>query len=155
MLSVVMFKKLIEGAKIPEKQYSTDSGFDLYAASNEYLILPGEIKSISTGIAIDWRNQRYVNFEGIDFLLEFQVRSKSGKTYKKGLVVANTPGTIDCGYTGEIVALIHNISGKNQVIKAHEKVAQLVPSFVPVLSGEKPNYTTKRKDHGFGSTDKL
>ncbi len=90
----VGFKKLDENAIIPNKNYPTDSGFDLFA--NESVIIePGETKVIKTGIAV----QLPPGYEA-------QVRPRSGVTSKTKLRVQL--GTIDNGYTGEIGIITDN-----------------------------------------------
>jgi len=92
----VGFKKLDENAIIPNKNYPTDSGFDLFA--NESVIIePGETKVIKTGIAVQ-----------LPPCYEAQVRPRSGVTSKTKLRVQL--GTIDNGYTGEIGIIVDNAS---------------------------------------------
>ena len=61
-------------------------------------INPGETKLIPTGIKV-----------AIPRGYELQVRPKSGRALKTKLRVANTPGTIDCGYRDEVGVIIENI----------------------------------------------
>jgi dUTP pyrophosphatase len=44
---------------------------------------------------------------------EIQVRSKSGLAINQGLMVLNSPGTVDEGYTGEIKVIIFNTNKLN------------------------------------------
>lgn len=79
---------------------------------------------------------------------------KSGMT-KKG-IVANIP-PIDSGYTGEINALLTNVTDTEYKISKGDKVAQLVmtqillPEFVPE---EEMEAQDARGDGAFGSTGK-
>jgi dUTP pyrophosphatase len=88
---------------------------------------------------------------------EIQIRSKSGLALKQGLMVLNSPGTVDQGYLGEIKVILFNTS--NQVVKIQkgQKIAQAV--LTPVVSGkwvtlkEVASLEEKdRSDNGFGST---
>jgi dUTP pyrophosphatase len=94
--------------------YESDSGFDLY--SNEEIKIPAFGRAlIPTGISVDLP-QDY----------EIQVRSKSGLAINQGLMVLNSPGTVDEGYTGEIKAIIFNTNNHEFVITKGMKVAQAV-----------------------------
>jgi dUTP pyrophosphatase len=84
-------------AKIPTYANIGDAGLDLYAL-DDYTINPGETKLIPTGIKV-----------AIPRGYELQVRPKSGRALKTKLRVANTPGTIDCGYRDEVGVIIENI----------------------------------------------
>lgn len=84
-------------AKIPTYANLGDAGLDLYAL-DDYTINPGETKLIPTGIKV-----------AIPRGYELQVRPKSGRALKTKLRVANTPGTIDCGYRDEVGVIIENI----------------------------------------------
>jgi dUTP pyrophosphatase len=68
----------------PEYAYPTDSGFDLYS-TEEITIESFGRALIPTGLHFD-----------IPDGYEIQVRSKSGLALKQGLMVLNSPGTVDC-----------------------------------------------------------
>lgn len=92
---------------------------------------------------------------------EVQVRSRSGASLK-GLVVANSPGTIDEDYRGPLKVLLRwqpppgtssNLSAYE--IKVGDRIAQLVLAKVekaPVREVESFNDTTARGEGGHGST---
>ena len=129
----------------PQYAYPTDSGFDLYS-TEEVEIVPFGRKLIPTGLHID-----------IPDGYEVQVRSKSGLALKQGLMVLNSPGTVDQGYTGEIQVIIFNANNLTTTIKKGQKIAQAVIS--PVVSGKWIKLTKidninnkDRGDKGFGST---
>ena len=131
--------------KNPNYEYTTDSGFDL-RANEETHFLPFERKLVSTGLFFD-----------IPEGFEIQVRTKSGLAINHGLVVLNSPGTVDQGYTGEIQVILINLSNETHEIEIGDKIAQAV--LCPVVSG---NYITlkrvmdindkDRSSNGFGST---
>lgn len=73
-----------------------DAGFD-FKSDNDYLIKPGEIVLIKTGIKM-----------AIPEGYELQIRARSGISLKTYLRVANGVGTIDSGYRGEIGIIFHN-----------------------------------------------
>ena len=140
----VKFKKSNVDATTPKYAYPTDSGFDLYS-TEECLILPFDRKLVPTGIHID-----------IPENYEVQIRSKSGLALKQGLMVLNSPGTIDQGYTGEIQVILFNTTKDKVKIEKGQKVAQAV--LCPVVAGKWVNLvedeinSKDRSDNGFGST---
>jgi len=129
----------------PEYAYSTDSGFDLYSTEEVYIDgLSREL--ISTGLHFD-----------IPDGYEIQVRSKSGLALKQGLMVLNSPGTVDQGYTGEIKVIMFNTTNEKIKINKGQKIAQAV--VCPVVSGKWINLVKvknienkDRSEKGFGST---
>jgi dUTP pyrophosphatase len=139
------FSKSNEDAVTPEYAYPTDSGFDLY--STEEIVIESFGRAlVPTGLHFD-----------IPDGYEIQVRSKSGLALKQGLMVLNSPGTVDQGYTGEVKVILFNTSKSRITITKGQKVAQAVVS--PVVSGkwieviEVNNVLDKdRQDKGFGST---
>lgn len=85
---------------------------------------------------------------------EIQVRSRSGLTLKTGLIVANSPGTIDPDYRGEIGVILLNSSSHLAPISIGDRIAQIV-----VKSREDTQYVetdfitfSERNSEGFGST---
>lgn len=141
----VRFLKSNSEAVSPKYAYESDSGFDLY--STEEVVIPSlGRKLIPTGIHID-----------IPEGYEIQVRSKSGLALKQGLMVLNSPGTVDQGYNGEIQVIIFNTSENKVKIEKGQKIAQAV--LCPVVSGKWINLiesgelnSKDRNKNGFGST---
>jgi dUTP pyrophosphatase len=141
----VGYEVLDSEMKLPSYAYETDSGFDL-RSTIDVSLKPFERKLVPTGLKID-----------IPENYEIQVRTKSGLAINKGLMVLNSPGTVDQGYTGEIKVILINLSNETQVIEKGMKVAQAVVS--PVISGKWVNLVQKNKveskdrnENGFGST---
>jgi dUTP pyrophosphatase len=85
---------------------------------------------------------------------ELQVRPRSGVSLKTPLRVANSPGTIDSDYRGEIKIIMTNTSGDTVIIPLGERIAQLVPQTVPsiVFESSTEAEVTTRGAGGFGST---
>ena len=141
----VKYSKSNVDAVSPEYAYPTDSGFDLYSTEEIYVESFDRVL-VPTGLHID-----------IPENYEIQVRSKSGLALKQGLMVLNSPGTVDQGYTGEIKVIIFNTTRETVKIEKGQKIAQAV--FSPVVCGkwvtlkEINNITEKdRSSNGFGST---
>jgi len=137
----VLFKKVHRDAKVPKYKHVGDSGADLCTAE-DFVIRPGDIKTIRTGICIEIEN-------GIDV----QIRSRSG-LFLKGLSVMNPVGSVDSGYRGEIFVPLVNLGKEMLSFKKGDRIAQIV--FAPVYRAnfiEVRNLDdSDRSSGGFGST---
>lgn len=135
--------KLYNDVKLPVKKVPSDSGFDLYAYSfKKYYQNHGsnferdfegdKIKPFIRENSIELNTQdRILIGTGLKATIgegyELQIRTRSGLALKQGLIVVNTPGTVDASYKDEIGIIIINLSRKAQVIKLGDRIAQLVP----------------------------
>jgi len=85
---------------------------------------------------------------------ELQIRPRSGMSAKTKLRVANSPGTVDSGYRGEIGIIMENIGDEVINVSAGDRIAQGVIGIVPAASfvevGELDE--TERGAGGYGST---
>ena len=144
----VKFARMTEEAVIPKYAKPGDAGMDLYALTGQ--VIPGNARGfmVKTGLKV-WLPDNY----------ELQVRPRSGMSAKTAIRVANAPGTVDEGYTGEICILVDNFSDEEFVIDAdNRRIAQAVIKFVPPvtvteISLDKMNERkTERGDGGFGHT---
>jgi dUTP pyrophosphatase len=139
------FVKLSKDAIEPSYNYDGDSGFDLY--STEEVVLPPFGRAlVPTGLAFEIKDG-----------YEIQVRSKSGLALKQGLMVLNSPGTVDNSYTGEVKVILFNVNNYEFMVNKGMKIAQAV--LTSVVNGKWVNLvnkksisTTERGDKGFGST---
>jgi dUTP pyrophosphatase len=139
------FTKIHPDAITPKYNYETDSGFDLHSVEDVVIPSLGRVL-VKTGIKLN-----------IPQSCEIQVRPKSGLALKSGLTVLNTPGTVDEGYTGEIMVIIFNVSNEQVKINKGMKIAQAV--LCPVFAGKMVELhevveieDKDRGDNGFGST---
>ncbi len=137
----VKIKPLIENLQLPTYSTPGSSGADLYAIQDDTLYM-GQIKLIPLGFCIE-----------IPQGYEAQIRPRSSMA-GKGIMIPNSPGTIDADYRGEVKIIFINMLEKPYEIKAGDKVAQLV-----VKETNKVSFTTKeeltetfRSAGGFGST---
>lgn len=91
-----------------------------------------------------------------DTMIELQVRSRSGIALKQGLIVANQPGTIDEDYRGTIGVILMNSTPFLSEIKKGERIAQIVPGYVPAyrIGFTEEVAETERGNKGFGSSGK-
>jgi len=135
-----------EEVNLPRKMSEQASGYDLFAAVTEEVVLaPGQRALIPTGIAIAMP-------EG----LEAQIRPRSGLALKHGITCLNTPGTIDADYRGEIKVLLINLGQEPFAIARNERIAQMVFQAVPAvtLAEVERLSDTERGAGGFGHTGK-
>ena len=129
----------------PEYAYESDSGFDL-RSTEDIWVQSNDRKLIPTGLRFD-----------IPLGYEIQVRSKSGLALNQGLMVLNSPGTVDSGYQGEVKVIIFNTTNERIKIEKGQKIAQAV--LCPVMNGKWVDLVSvevigekDRNDKGFGST---
>lgn len=132
-------------AVFPKYAYLSDSGFDLHSTI-DIVIPPFGRALIPTGLKFSF-----------DEGYEIQVRTKSGLAINQGLIVLNSPGTVDAGYTGECKVPVLNVNQTEFKITAGMKVAQAV--LCPVMNGRYVKFESvdeigekDRGNKGFGST---
>ena len=133
--------KLDAGAFMPSRGHKTDAGLDLRAKHNG-IVEPHGSAIFETGLHV----QLPKNTCGV-------VIAKSGMNFRYGIT---STGLIDEGYTGQIMVKLYNHSDTRYVVRAGDKISQLI--VVPCLY-EKLEYcedfdASERGDNGFGSTGK-
>ena len=134
---------------LPKYETLGSSGMDIMAAflpEHGVLLQPGERMLIHTGLYFE-----------IPDGYEIQVRSRSGLSLKRGLIVLNEPGTIDADYRGELGVILYNASNEEQLIENGDRVAQIVLMKVEKIKfnvKEKITEDTDRGSGGFGHTGK-
>lgn len=149
--TVVKVQKLVHyDPKLPLPSYETlgAAGADVRACLGEgekIVLAPGERKLIPTGMAFE-----------IPVGFEIQVRPRSGLSLKTGLMVVNSPGTIDADYRGEVKVILGNLGVKEEVIAHGDRIAQLVlcPVWQARFEEASELSETARGNGGFGSTGK-
>lgn len=148
-------KRLTETARLPEKAFPTEAGFDIFA-DEAVTIHNGETVAVSTGIALEIPDGYYG-----------RLKARSGLTLNSSLRVQE--GTLDSSFRGEIkiIAEIKPFtSWKTEklfyqtqpsstfFIEKGMKIAQLiiqpVPHFKIVEADELSE--SDRGENGFGST---
>ena len=129
---------------LPQYETAGSAGMDLRANLREPVTLQSlERKLIPTGLFIE-----------LPIGYEAQIRPRSGLSYKKGLSLPNTPGTIDSDYRGEIKVIMVNLSAEAQTIEHGERIAQMVIAKYEQVRLEEVEMlsSTERGAGGFGST---
>jgi dUTP pyrophosphatase len=134
---------ILSASGVPVYARPGDAACDL-RSSHDAVIEPQQRVTVSTGISIAIPD----GYVGL-------VHSRSGLAANHGIMVLNSPGTIDAGYRGEIrVTLLNTDTSKAFEIKSGDRIAQLLfqkvekASFieVDVLPG------SDRGENGFGSS---
>lgn len=133
-----------EGLPLPGYATAGAAGFDLLAAVTAPLVIaPGARALVPTGLVMALPEGH-----------ELQIRPRSGLALKHGIVLPNSPGTIDEDYRGELQVIVMNAGDAPFTVERGTRIAQgvLAPvtradwSEVETLPG------TARGSGGFGST---
>lgn len=143
----IYLKQNDAASSLPLPAYQTDlsAGVDLQAAlpDGPLTLAPMDRLAVPTGL-----------FMAMPEGVEAQIRPRSGLALKKGLTVANAPGTIDADYRGEIKVLLINLGREPVTIEHGMRIAQMI--FSPVLKASFQRTDelddTLRGAGGFGST---
>ena len=152
---VVEVKAFREGVTYPAKSTTNAAGYDVHAwcldsYDSQILITSNDTKLIKTGLNVN-----------IPKGYEVQVRSRSGLAAKNSVVVLNSPGTIDCDFSGqgenfEVKVILHNHSKNGFVVKHGDRVAQLVICKLSEVEfkvvDEFAETVNEDREGGFGST---
>ena len=139
--------KILESARgleLPSYATAGSVGLDLRAAISENICLRrNERRLVPIGLAIALPS----GFNG-------EIRSRSGLAYKYGIVVLNSPGTIDTDYRGEIKVLLINLGNDDFVLERGMRIAQLVIQKYETISWDVVDSLdeTYRSSGGYGST---
>lgn len=143
-MNTVKIEKMYDDVIIPQYETELSVGMDIRAYIDEehsIWLPPNDIKIIRTGIKIQLPDD-----------IECQIRSRSGLS-TKGIVVSNSPGTIDPDYRGEIKIILANIGKEAFVINKGDRIAQMVFAPIVRVKLKEANLSkTERGEGGFGST---
>ena len=144
----VKFKKLHPDAIMPTKAHDSDFCYDCYAVSCEE-VAPDVFK-YGLGFAL-----QYPGEGNAAHTFGFTIRPRSS-VWKTGMVLSNSIGTVDEGYTGEISAVFYHVMPDMPRYRVGDKVCQIhldstiALDFVAVSELKE----TDRGDNGYGSSDK-
>ena len=85
-----------------------------------------------------------------------QIRSRSGLAANSGVMVLNSPGTIDSDYRGEVKVILINLGQERFTVKPGDRIAQAIVSTVHKVElqdiGLQNLTKSTRGSQGFGST---
>ncbi len=132
------------GLSLPAPATSGSAGCDLAAAIEKDIVLePGQRRLVPTGFSI-----------AVPEGFEAQVRPRSGLALRHGIVLPNSPGTIDSDYRGELQVIVMNAGTEPFTISRGDRIGQLV--IAPVVRVEWQEVevldATERATGGFGHT---
>lgn len=135
----IVFEPLYPGVVPPRPSTAESAGLDavahlegrdvrMYNAVNTSLPFQGPEIQLWHG----WRVAVPLGFKArLPQGYEMQVRTRSGLAMKQGLVVLNSPGTIDSDFPGEWMVILQNQSNETAIIRHGDRIAQLV--LAPVI----------------------
>jgi dUTP pyrophosphatase len=146
MSVVIQVRRLPHGEGLPLPGYATTgaAGMDLLAAVDAPVTIdPGKRALIPTGLAI-----------ALPPGFEMQVRPRSGLALRNGIVLPNSPGTIDEDYRGEVQVIVLNAGDAPFTVERGMRIAQaIVAPVVRAVWQEVDSLDdTARSAGGFGST---
>lgn len=135
-------KRLTLTAKLPVRSSEHASCFDIYA-DMDGTIAPGERLLVKTGFSV-----------AVEPGYEVQVRSRSGLALKHGVLVLNSPGTVDADYRGEVGVILMNLGREHFGFRQGERIAQMgvYPVVMCPIAEVDVLDETARGAGGFGST---
>ena len=139
----IRLNKLSPDATLPEYAHGSaeDAAMDLRSIAT-VVLAPGVPQAVPTGIAIELPSG-----------YEAQVRPRSGLALKHAIIVANSPGTIDPGYRGEIRVILLNAGASDYKIEKGDRIAQLVVAKYEAIEWLEADLTdSQRGAGGFGSS---
>lgn len=144
----VKVEKLADDVCVPSYQTKSAAGFDFHAyisCDEQVVIMPGDTVLIPTGLAFE-----------IPEGYEIQVRPRSGLSSKTGIRVANSPGTIDCDYRGEVKIILTNTGDTPFTVNRGDRIAQgvLAPVYQAIFKEVDELSSSERGQGGFGSSGK-
>jgi dUTP pyrophosphatase len=137
------------GAALPMRATAGAAALDLCAClppDTELILPPGERMAVPTGL----------NFE-IPPGYFISLRPRSGLALRDGLILPNSPATIDSDYRGELKVIVANIGAEPIRIRHRDRIAQLLLEKVHPFEWDEVEdiselSDTPRGDGGFGST---
>ncbi|WP_371710867.1 dUTP diphosphatase [Corynebacterium sp. sy039] len=139
----VQIRRLDTELPIPVRAHRGDAGVDLYSTET-ISIEPGQRVLVGTGIAI-----------ALPLGTVGLIHPRSGRAWKEGLSIVNTPGTIDADYRGEIKVCLINLDPHTPIeIERGQRIAQLVVQkveLVDFIEVDELDATVRGAD-GYGST---
>lgn len=126
---------------IPQRGTSLSAGYDLAAYINQpWRLAMGRRVLVPTGLTVYMQDDE-----------ELQIRTRSGMAWNNGLIVLNSPGTIDADYYGQHVQVLLYNSGVNDfIINPGDRIAQAVFAKYLVTDDDAP--VSQKRNGGFGHT---
>lgn len=137
----------IEPFYAPVRAHSGDAGVDLRfnpGVPVEHTLRAGERMLFGSGIKLELPEGKVA-----------YICSRSGLALYSGVIVANAPGVIDSGFTGEVGVILLNTGSRAVTFKPGDRIAQLIIQDVhtpELMEVTEIDECSLRRDAGFGST---
>jgi dUTP pyrophosphatase len=145
MHAVVRFRRLPSNPDLPLPSRATAgaAGFDVASAEPDFVLAAGERRLVHTGLEMELP-------QGV----ECQVRPRSGLALRHGIMLPNSPATIDPDYRGELRVIVWNSGAEPVPVPRGMRIAQLVFARfeVPEIVETDELSESARGSGGFGST---
>ena len=132
------------GYDLPAYETNESAGMDVRAAIKEPVTLQSLDRAlIPTGLRVQ-----------LPAGYEMQMRPRSGLALRNGLTLANSPGTVDADYRGEISVIVINLDREPFTINPGERICQMVIAPYTHVAWEPVEQIdeTRRGDGAFGHT---
>lgn len=108
--------QLLNGAVAPRKAHPHDAGWDLHAAEERWVLGRSSV-TVRTGVAVAIPPGHYG-----------RIAPRSGLSVRHSIEVG--AGVIDAGYRGELVVKLYNHGDANYLVRAGDRVAQLIVTHI-------------------------
>lgn len=140
----IKYVKVHVDAVVPTKLTPGSAGWDIsvLAPNHGVRLAQGAIRVFKTGLKVE-----------VPAGYELQIRSRSGLS-TKGVVVVNSPGTIDSDFRGELEIVVGNYGSQTFDVTFQARMAQVVLVKLPESRWEEVEElsSTARQESGLGST---
>lgn len=158
--------RTVDGTQVPLYASEGAAGFDLVGTSFKQLFNGKKQVDLTQNLKHS-TSKGYINLRPAERVLigtglymeipegyQLEIRSRSGLALNKGLIVLNSPGTIDADYRGEIGVILYNSNEYLVEVKLGERIAQavLMPVYQAQFDLVENLSETERGAGGFGST---
>lgn len=137
----VLVKKIFQDAIVPFRATEGSSFWDV-SAEEDITLKRNLVTSVPTGLAF-----------GVPSGYEMEIRPRSGLSIHK-IILANSPGSLDSDYRGELKILLLNLGNKDYLIRKGDRIAQIGVKPNPEINFQivRDLPETDRGSGGFGST---
>ncbi len=134
-------KKLGPKVKLPVKGTEGSACYDVFSYES-HTFVPNDSYRVKCGLAFE-----------VPVGYEMEIRPRSSLA-SRGLILLNSPGTLDSDYRGELFALLMNLSSKNIAVQAGDRIVQFKINKVEEISIEEGEDLSKtsRGEGCLGST---
>lgn len=133
---------------LPKKATKKSACYDIYAClpNGSIIINTGEIKLIPTGLYVEIPDNYFIS-----------IRSRSGLALRYGIIILNSPGTIDSEYRGEIQFILINLGKEPFIINDGYRLGQLLIEKSininwKIVNSLQSLTKTERGNNGYGSS---